>query len=470
MRLPVTAQRSISFEAVRENPDSPSEAIGRSAMRKATLRLIPLIALGYGAAFMDRVNISFAALQMNRDLNFSATVYGFGAGIFFLSYAACEVPSNLMLCRFGARRWLARIMLTWGLIASAMLFVRTPWQFYVARFFLGMAEAGYFPGVLFYLTQWFPPELRARAISRFYISLPLGNVFTGLIAGSLLNLDGRLGLAGWQWLFLIEGIPPILLGIAFLLFLPDTPADAKWLTEPERNWILSRVREGASTAQHHAGSILHTLVDSRVWQLGIFDLLMLGTNYGYLFIVPQIVQRSTQLPVTQVGLITGSLALLGVPAMLLGAIYSDRAHRQSVKNQASDRYWHIIPSCLCVAVGLVICGLSTAPRFLLPGLSLVFIAYYAMQGPFWSLPPSLFTGKSSAAAIAAVNTIGITGGFFGPYLMGISKDLTGDYQRGLITLSIPMLLAAGIMFFLSRSTQHRNANELHAAMTATPRK
>ena len=468
MRLPVTAPRSISFTAVREDADSSTEAIGRSAIRKASLRLIPLIALGYGAAYMDRVNISFAALQMNRDLHFSATIYGFGAGLFFLSYAACEVPSNLMLYRFGARRWLARIMVTWGLIATAMLFVRTPQQFYLARFLLGMAEAGYFPGVIFYLTQWFPPELRARTISRFYISLPLSSALMGLIAGMLLNLNGRLGLAGWQWLFLIEGIPPILLGIAFLLLLPDTPADAKWLTEPEQNWILRRVREGVPAA-HHSGAIFHALVDPRVWQLGIFDLLMLGTTYGYMFIIPQIIQRSTHLGVTQVGFITAGLGLLGAPAMLLGASYSDRAQRQSrtAKNQANDRYWHIIPSCLLVAAGLAICGLSTAPRVVLPALSLVSIAYYAMQCPFWSLPPSLFTGKSSAAAIATVNTIGITGGFLGPYFMGIAKDLTGDYQRGLTTLALPMLLAAGIMFYLSRTTHRRNAPQLHATMTET---
>ena len=215
-------------------------------MRKATLRLIPLIALGYGAAYMDRVNISFASLQMNRDLHFSATIYGFGAGLFFLSYAACEVPSNLLLYRFGARRWLARIMITWGLLAMAMLFVRTPAQFYIARFLLGMAEAGFFPGVIFYLMQWFPPELRARAISRFYISLPLSSVFMGLIAGALLNLDGHLGLRGWQWLFLVEGMPAVLLGIAFFLFLPDTPAHAKWLTDDERVWIVRQVNEAPS--------------------------------------------------------------------------------------------------------------------------------------------------------------------------------------------------------------------------------
>src|SRR5271165_259930 len=217
--------------AVTDDTAAPSaQSIGRSAMRKATWRLIPLIALGYGTAYMDRVNISFASLQMNRDLHFSASIYGFGAGLFFLSYAACEVPSNLLLVRFGARRWIARIMFTWGLLAIGMMFVKTPVQFYGMRFLLGMAEAGFFPGVVFYLMQWFPAEMRARTMSRFYVSLPLSSAVMGALAGALLNLQGKLGLAGWQWLFLVEGIPPVVLGVVFLIFRPDNPAKAKWLT------------------------------------------------------------------------------------------------------------------------------------------------------------------------------------------------------------------------------------------------
>src|SRR5580698_7741084 len=192
-------------------PAPGDEDVGRSAIRKASWRLLPLIALGYGTAYMDRVNISFASLTMNRDLHFSNTIYGFGAGLFFLSYAACEVPSNLLLYRFGVRRWLARIMVTWGVIAIVMLFVRTPWQFYTARFLLGMAEAGFFPGVVFYLMQWFPPEQRARTISRFYIVAPLSTVFMGVVAGALLDLQGRMHLAEWQWLFLVEALPAIIL-------------------------------------------------------------------------------------------------------------------------------------------------------------------------------------------------------------------------------------------------------------------
>ncbi len=273
---------SVSAEAI-----APNEAIGRSALRKATLHLIPLIALGYGTAYIDRVNISFASLQMNRDLHFSATVYGFGAGLFFLSYAACEIPSNLLLYRFGARRWLSRIMVTWGIIAIAMLFVQTPWQFYTARFFLGVAEAGFFPGVIFYLTQWFPQELRARTISRFYISLPLSSVLIGLVAGPLLNLDGHLGLRGWQWLFLVEGIPAILLGVVFLLILPDGPQQAKWLTEDERAWIIHHVLNDPSLVGENSHALGAALLDPRVWQVGIFMMLMLGSSYAYTYVAPR---------------------------------------------------------------------------------------------------------------------------------------------------------------------------------------
>ena len=231
-------------------PSRHDRLIGRSAVRKASWRLIPLIALGYGTAFMDRINISFASLQMNRDLHFSATVYGFGAGLFFVSYAACEVPSNLLLVRFGARRWLSRIMLTWGLLAIGMMFVKTAPQFYVMRFLLGMAEAGFFPGVVFYLMQWFPPEMRARAISRFYISLPLSSVVMGSIAGALLNLQGRLGLAGWQWLFLVEGLPAILLSVVFFLHCRTLLRTPNGLSPDEREWLLERIHVDTASGGH----------------------------------------------------------------------------------------------------------------------------------------------------------------------------------------------------------------------------
>ncbi len=334
-------------------------------------------------------------------------------------------------------------MVTWGLLAIGMLFVRTPAQFYIVRFLLGMSEAGFFPGVVFYLMQWFPPELRARTVSRFYISLPLSAAFMGLIAGALLNLDGQLGLRGWQWLFLIEGMPAVLLGIAFFLFCARHSRSSQVADRRRARLDLPQRAQRSHRQLAPLESIAHALLDPRVWQIGIFEMLMLLSMYGYIFIAPQFIQSITHLSITKVGFTICALNLLGVPAMLLGAIHSDRAHSRS-----QGRYWHIIPCCLIMAAALAICGLTTSSLVVLSALALLALSYNWMQGPFWALPPSFFKGRSAAAGIAAVNTLGITGGFIGPYWMGFAKDLTGNYQRGLLSLSVPMLLAAGIMLYM----------------------
>src|SRR6201996_3640681 len=255
-------------------PAQDEEAVGRSALRKASLRLLPLIAIGYGIAYMDRINIGLAALQMNRDLHFSASVYGFGAGLFSIGYALCEIPSNLALYRFGARRWIARIMLTWGLLAMGMMFVQTPPQFYAVRFVLGMAEAGFFPGIMFYLLQWFPDNLRARAISRFYCASPLVAIANGLLAGPLMSLQGKLGLRGWQWLFLLEGFPAVLLSVVFLLRLPNTPDEARWLSSRERAWLKARLAADIRTGTHLEDTWA-SLRDKRIWLLGLLSFCVL---------------------------------------------------------------------------------------------------------------------------------------------------------------------------------------------------
>jgi len=420
--------------------------IGRSAVRKASWRLIPLIALGYGTAYMDRINISFASLQMNRDLHFSATVYGFGAGLFFVSYAACEVPSNLLLVRFGARRWLSRIMLTWGLLAIGMMFVKTAPQFYVMRFLLGMAEAGFFPGVVFYLMQWFPPEMRARAISRFYISLPLSSVVMGSIAGALLNLQGRLGLAGWQWLFLVEGLPAIILSVIFFLHLPDTPADAKWLEPSEREWLLKRIHVDTASGGH-THDVVRALLDPRVFQIGLVFLCMLGASYAYQFSAPAILQRVTGLSTTNVGFLIAAMGLAGAVAMILNAMHSDRT---------GERYWHVIVPFLVIAAGYAVGGLSARPWLVVPALAVAVITLSSLQGPLLAIPPTFLKGKTMAAGIAAMNTLGMLGGFIGPYWMGIAKDWTGDYQHGLLTLTIPSLIAAAIILWMWRNSRRRS--------------
>lgn len=419
----------------------PTDPVAARALRKVTWRIIPLIALGYGTAYMDRVNISYAALQMNRDLHFSNTVYGFGAGLFFLSYAVCEVPSNLMLYRFGARRWLSRIMVTWGVIAMAMIFVRTPMQFYIARFLLGVAEAGFFPGIIFYIFQWYPAAMRARAITRFYIAFPISTVVMGSLAGSLMNLQGHLALTGWEWLFLVEGLPAILLGVAFFYLLPDGPADAPWLTGPERNSILAAVAQDSAISHGPRESIAPAFRDARVWLIGAFFLCIQAGNYAYSFSAPAIVQSVTSANITNTGFLLAALGVLGAVSMLLAGVASDRS---------GQRHTHVLPYCLLMLLGFVGCGLSNSPLIALPSLAVVFCSYNAMQGPLWAIPAAFLTGRSAAAGIAAINMIGILGGFIGPYWMGFARDLTGNYQRGLLTMTAPMFAAAAIMLYLRR--------------------
>jgi ACS family tartrate transporter-like MFS transporter len=425
---------------VSSSSDSADDRIGASALRKASLRLIPLIAIAYGVAYTDRVNISFAALQMNRDLHFSASSYGLGAGLFFLSYAACEIPSNLLLYRFGARRWIARIMITWGLLAMGMMFVKTPREFYVVRFLLGMAEAGFFPGVVYYLSQWFPANVRARTVSRFYVALPLSSVFMGGLAGALLNLQGRLGLAGWQWLFLAEGLPAVILSVIFLVFLPNTPAEAKWLTSEERDWLSNQLRaDNSAIGERHAESVFRAILNPRVWQLGMFLVCIYIGFYAFSFSAPVLIQQITGLSNTNVGFVIALMGVLGALGMVLNGQHSDRA---------GERYLHLVVPCLLIAAAFVVGGLTVAPIFAIPAYAIIFIGFNATGGPSWAIASSFLTGRSAAAGIATANTIAIVGGFLGPYWMGLAKDFTGNYQSGLLTLAIPALAGAGILLVM----------------------
>lgn len=449
--LPIAEERASSILAASIPLDPVHDEIGRSALRKASLRLVPLIALGYGAAYMDRVNISFASVQMNRDLHFSASAYGLGAGLFFVSYALCEIPSNLLLVRFGARRWLARIMLTWGMLAIGMMFVRTPVQFYAMRFLLGVAEAGFFPGVVFYLTEWFPSEYRARTISRFYIALPLSSTVMGSLAGGLLSLGGRLSLAGWQWLFLVEGLPPLLLSVLFWKYLPDTPADAPWLNPDERTWLEHRLAESAAgtrASTHTFADLRAVVADGRMWLIAFFQLSALTVLYGWAFSAPIILQADTGLSIGRVGLVIAIFGLLGAAAMLLNARHSDRA---------GERYRHISVPMLLMAAGFVIGGLTAHPILAVPAFALTVVGYNAAQGPGLSLPSAFLSGRTSAIGYAFMNMIGMPGGFIGPYWMGRARDLTGDYQRGLLTLAIPSIAAAVFISLLQRKARPRSA-------------
>jgi ACS family tartrate transporter-like MFS transporter len=442
---PPTPPRNIADAAA-----STSEAdnrTGAAALRKASVRLIPLIAIAYGVAYTDRVNISFAALQMNRDLHFSASSYGLGAGLFFLSYAACEIPSNLLLYRFGARRWIARIMFTWGLLAMGMMFVRTPREFYIVRFLLGMSEAGFFPGVVYYLSQWFPANVRARTVSRFYVALPLSSVFMGGLAGALLNLQGRLGLAGWQWLFLAEGLPAVILSVIFFFYLPNTPGEAKWLSAGEQAWLLNQLRvDNSAIGERHSEGVFRAILNPRVWQLGIYLLCIYIGFYAFSFSAPVLIQQSTGLSNTNVGLAIAIFGILGALGLVLNGQHSDRA---------GERYLHLVVPCVLIAAAFILGGLTVAPVFAIPAYAIIFVGFNATAGPSWAIASGFLTGKSSAAGIATANTIAIIGGFVGPYWMGRAKDLTGNYQTGLLTLAVPAIAGAAILLVMRHQAIRR---------------
>ena len=420
-------------------PES-DDIVGRSALRKASWRLLPLIGLGYGIAYMDRINISFAALQMNQDLQFSATVYGLGGGLFFLSYALLEMPSNVMLMRFGARRWIARIMFTWGLLAIGMMFVRTPMQFYVMRFLLGAAEAGFFPGVVFYLMHWFPAHERGRAISRFYVALPLSSVVMGALAGTLLNLQGHFGLAGWQWLFLVEGLPAVLLSVVILVLLPNNPTEARWLTAEERAWIEARlVADNSLPGVATDRGVLRSLLEPRVWLLGVASMCVLGAAYAFGLSAPAVLQGVTHLDAMNIGFLIAGVSVLGAVSMISAGWHSDRRR---------ERHLHLATYLFMMACAFAAMGLSVTPWIVVLAYAATIIFGNAIQAVFYLIPSDFLRGRSAAGGIAAIGSIGMIGSFVGPYAWGLAKDYTGSFQAGLLSLTLPYLVAAAIVLVL----------------------
>jgi MFS transporter, ACS family, tartrate transporter len=421
-----------------EVPLQPVIDLGATTLRKISWRLLPLLALAYCVAVLDRSNISFAALQMNRDLHFSATVYGFGAGLFSVGYALCEIPSNLALYRFGASRWIARIMLTWGLLAMSMVLIRKPAHLYMVRFLLGMAEGGFFPGVAFFLMRWYPAAMRARAISRFYVAAPIASIANGLLAGPLLGLHGKFGLAGWQWLFIAEGCPAVLLSFVFFFKLPNGPQDASWLSTQERGWLSNQSsQDSAAEASRDEGwSVLR---DLRIWKLGLIAFCILTCAYVYLLTAPAMLQSATGFSVTRIGSLMAINGVLSLCTLVLNAVHSDRSR---------ERYWHIAIPCLLMAIAFLVSGLTRNALLIVPALAVAISALYATQGILYSIPAGFLKGRSSATGIAVVTTMGMLGGFVGPAWIGWTKDLTGSYQLGLITLVVPCLIAAGAVLTL----------------------
>jgi ACS family tartrate transporter-like MFS transporter len=430
------------------NPEpAPADSIASGALRKAAWRLLPLLFCGYGIAYMDRVNVGFAALRMNQDLHFSATVYGLGGGLFFLSYAICEIPSNLLLVRIGARRWIAQIMIAWGALAAGMMFVRTPAQFYCMRFLLGMAEAGFFPGVLFYLSQWFPREYRGRVVSRFFFAGPISAAVMGAVSGQLLALQGTWGLAGWQWLFLLQGLPAVFLGLVVLKYLRNSPADAPWLTEGERLSIDRRLAEDrAATANVVHGNFRSVIGSPLFRRLALSGLLIYGANYSLNLSAPLLLQSVTHWSATSVGLMMSISFVLGALAMLLNGQHSDRRR---------ERYLHAVWPMLAYAAACLGMAVGQAPALVVLCYAVSVVAQWATQAVFWLVPSDETHGRSAAIGFAAVGTVGMFGAFLGPYAWGLAKDSTGTYQAGLVGLAVAYSIAAAILLSVRRDLRSR---------------
>jgi MFS transporter, ACS family, tartrate transporter len=430
---------------MRAHPRIPlhdDDQFARATLRRVSVRILPLIFLLYICNFLDRTNVAMAALQMNRDLHFSSSAYGLGAGIFFVGYAICEVPSNLILARVGASRWMARIMISWGLIASAMMFVRTPVHFYILRFLLGVAEAGFFPGIIYYLSQWFPTVARARAMSWFTIAVPLSAVIGGPLGGALLGLDGVLNIAGWQWLFVAEGIPAVFLGIVVLFALPDQPSKARWLSDEQRAWLTDQLRRDQRESAAPEGlPTFRALMQQPLWILILAYFLFFGFGFVYFFWGPTLIHETLGGSDFETGVVVGIIALLSAASQLIVGASSDRT---------GDRALHVAGCGLIVAIGYAGAALFPTPIARIGGLALVSIGATAFLAPLWCIPPMLLRGTAVAAGIGLVSAIGSLGGFVGPYATGWLRDRSGGTNGAFLTLACLAVFATLLMAAFSR--------------------
>ena len=421
--------------------DTMNEVEQQAALTKAIRRLIPFLFFLYVIAYLDRVNVGFAQLQMKQDLGFSKTAYGFGASIFFIGYFLFEVPSNVILQKVGARRWIARIMFTWGIVAIGMMFIHSALSFYMMRFLLGIAEAGFFPGVLYYLTTWFTSAERARIVAWFMTANAVAFIFGGPISGALLQMRGIGGLAGWQWLFLLEGLPAIVFAGVTLLYLPDGPAQARWLTDAQREWLLERLRiDQASKGPRQHLTLGAALRSPAVWRLCLLLYTLVTGMYGLSLWMPQLIQEFHGLSEFKVGLCTAVPYICAAISMTLVAAHSDRT---------KERRLHVAIPALFGASGLILTALTPhQPVLGLMAMSLAAAGMWATLGPFWSLPTAFLSGAAAAGGLALINAVGNLGGFVGPYAVGGLQDYFHNPKIGLYALAGSMTAGALLAFFL----------------------
>ena len=414
------------------------DVIERTALRKVYARLLPVTLLIYFLCYIDRINVGFAALTMNKALGLNAETYGFATGALFWGYCLFEVPSNLVLEKVGARLWLARIMVSWGLLSGATAFCTGPWSYTTVRFLVGAAEAGLYPGVLLFFTYWFPDRHRARIFAGFTVALP-GSVALGSpISTGLMELDGLSGLAGWQWMFLMEAAPTVIVGCLLPFILTDRPAQARWLSAAERDWLdRTLAHERRQIEAVHSVGLLESFGNPRVLLLALNFFGIVTAALGLVIFMPQMIK--------QLGLTNMQVGWAGMIPYLCGCV--SMAVWGWVSDRMDERRWNLFAACAVAALGLIIAGLCAGTAWVVVGMSIAAIGIYGTKGPFWALPGRFLTGMTVAASLAFINSIGNLGGFFGPWIVGWVKDSTGSFAGGLYALAGFALLSAVISAF-----------------------
>ena len=414
------------------------DPLERETMRRVAWRLMPLLMLGYFCAFLDRVNVGMAASTMNQQLGFSNAVFGFGAGLFFFGYFLAEVPSNLILNTTGARRWISRILLTWGIISGLTAFVWNDWTFYGIRCLLGLAEAGFFPGVVLYLTWWFPSYYRSRMMALFYASGVISLIIGPPISGLLLHMDGALGLFGWQWLFIVEALPPVIMSVVMWQFLTDRPADATWLRSEQRTWLAERLAsERAQREAIRKFSLAEAFYNPKIWLLTVAWVGDCASDYGLVFFLPLIV-KGLGVSTNMVGLVSGVPYVFALAAMVFWGWHSDHT---------GERTWHVAGAWLLCAAGMGACIFigPSHPVWMMVALTFAAMGSRAGPGVFWSLPSAILTGTAAAGGLAMINAVGNLGGWLGPWGFGLVRDATGSDKIALFCLALAPVFASIVL-------------------------